>query len=80
MGASSPVHDRILRFTSGPMPVDLLVASMEAELISSMYLQTSIRRARDWDQLCTYFKGVLCPEPNCNIDIDVAMSVRVNDP
>ena len=47
----SPVHNRILRFTSGVTPADLLAASMAAEQFLSTYLQTSIGGAR------TFFLG-----------------------
>ena len=36
----SPVWNRILRFTSGVTPADLMVASMAAEPFQSMYLRT----------------------------------------
>ena len=47
-----PICNRILRFTSGVTPVDLLVASMTVELFQSIYLQTSIGEAWVWDLLC----------------------------
>ena len=49
MHASSPACNRILRFTSGATPADLLVASMVAKPFPSTYFQTSISGARDWD-------------------------------
>ena len=45
--SSSPACNRILRFTYGATPADLLVTSMAAELFPSTYLQTSIGGARD---------------------------------
>ena len=39
--------NRILSFTSGATPADLLTASMAADLFSFTYLQTSIGGARD---------------------------------
>ena len=54
---SSPACNRILRFTSGVTPADLLLASMAVQPFSSMYLQTSI---------CWAHKGV-CRACNCLI-------------
>ena len=38
-----------LRFTSGVIPADLLVASMAAEPLPSIYLQAGISGAQNWD-------------------------------
>ena len=47
-----PAHNRILRFTSGATPADLLAASMAAKLFSPIYLWTSIGGAWDQDLSC----------------------------
>ena len=52
--ALSPACNRILRFTSGATPADLLGASMAAESFSSTYLQTS----KDWDLSCRRYLTV----------------------
>ena len=44
--ASLPVCNRILRFTSGATPADLLMVRMAAEPFRSTYLLTSIGGAR----------------------------------
>ena len=50
MHASSPVHNRSLRFTSGATPADLLTASMAAGRVPYMHVaevgcQDSIERS-----------------------------------
>ena len=50
--ASSPECNRFLRFTSGVIPADLLVASMAAQLFWSTYLRTSIGGAQVRDLAC----------------------------
>ena len=50
--ASSPMCNRILTFTSGATPADLLVASMAAELFRSTYLCTNISGIRVWELEC----------------------------
>ena len=47
-----------LRFTSGGIPTDLLVASIVAESFSTMYLQAGIGGARNHDLSCHYWLTV----------------------
>ena len=47
--ALSLACNRIIRFTYGATPADLLTANMAAKLFSSTYLQTSIGGAQDLD-------------------------------
>ena len=60
--ASSSLHKKILRFTSGAIPADLLAANMAAELFSSVYSRTSVGGARvrmvtDGILYCKQLKG-----------------------
>ena len=65
--SSLPVHNRILRFTSGGTPADLLAAIMAAKPFTSTYLQTSIGGAQDQDLSCMWLPHTVKPD-RCSTD------------